>query len=70
MLENIGFIGLGVMGKPMATHLITAGHHLTVHNRSRGPVDELVAAGADRRRIAGRGRARLFHRHHDAAGHA
>jgi 3-hydroxyisobutyrate dehydrogenase len=46
MAENIGFIGLGVMGKPMAKHLIAAGHHLTVHNRSRGAVDELVAAGA------------------------
>ena len=46
MPENIGFIGLGVMGKPMAGHLIKAGHTLTVHNRSRGAVDELVAAGA------------------------
>ncbi len=46
MAENIGFIGLGVMGKPMAKHLIAAGYHLTVHNRSRGAVDELVAAGA------------------------
>ena len=46
MAEHIGFIGLGVMGKPMAKHLIAAGHHLTVHNRSRGSVDELVAAGA------------------------
>src|SRR5262252_677169 len=46
MAENIGFIGLGVMGKPMAKHLIAAGHHLTVHNRSRAAVDELVAAGA------------------------
>jgi 2-hydroxy-3-oxopropionate reductase len=44
--ENIGFIGLGVMGKPMAKHLVTAGHRLVVHNRSRGAVDELVAAGA------------------------
>src|SRR5882757_4103104 len=34
------------MGKPMAGHLIKAGHRLTVHNRSRGAVDELVAAGA------------------------
>ena len=46
MPEHIGFIGLGVMGKPMAKHLAAAGHHLTVHNRSRGAVDELVAAGA------------------------
>jgi 2-hydroxy-3-oxopropionate reductase len=44
--EQIGFIGLGVMGKPMAGHLIKAGHTLTVHNRSRGAVDELAAAGA------------------------
>ena len=45
-MEKIGFIGLGVMGKPMAKHLIAAGHQLTVHNRSRGAVDELAAAGA------------------------
>jgi 2-hydroxy-3-oxopropionate reductase len=44
--EHIGFIGLGVMGKPMAKHLVAAGHHLVVHNRSRPAVDELVAAGA------------------------
>jgi len=45
-MEKIGFIGLGVMGKPMAGHLIKAGHALTVHNRSRRAVDELAAAGA------------------------
>jgi len=44
--ENIGFIGLGVMGKPMAKNLIKAGHRLVVHNRSRGSMDEVVAAGA------------------------
>src|SRR5438045_2605451 len=43
---TIGFIGLGVMGKPMAKNLIKAGHALVVHNRSRGPVDEVAAAGA------------------------
>jgi 2-hydroxy-3-oxopropionate reductase len=46
MAEQIGFIGLGVMGRPMAGHLLAAGHRLTVHNRSRAAVDELVAAGA------------------------
>jgi 2-hydroxy-3-oxopropionate reductase len=46
MSEVIGFIGLGVMGKPMAKNLIKVGHALVVHSRSRGPVDELVAAGA------------------------
>jgi len=34
------------MGKPMAGHLLKGGYRLVVHNRSRGPVDELVAAGA------------------------
>ena len=46
MTETIGFIGLGVMGKPMAKNLIKAGHRVVVHNRSRPAVDELVAAGA------------------------
>lgn len=46
MQEQIGFIGLGVMGRPMAGHLLAAGHRLTVHNRSRAAIDELVAAGA------------------------
>ncbi len=41
-----GFIGLGLMGRPMAHHVLAAGFALTVHSRSRGPVDELVAAGA------------------------
>jgi len=43
---RLGFIGLGLMGKPMAGHLLKAGFPLTVHNRSRGAVAELVAAGA------------------------
>ena len=34
------------MSKPMAQNLIKGGHSLRVHSRSRGPVDELVAAGA------------------------
>jgi 2-hydroxy-3-oxopropionate reductase len=46
MSETVGFIGLGVMGKPMALNLIKSGRALIVHSRSRGPVDEVVAAGA------------------------
>jgi 2-hydroxy-3-oxopropionate reductase len=46
MMDTIGFIGLGVMGKPMARHLIDAGYPLVVHNRSRDAVDELAKAGA------------------------
>lgn len=44
--ERIGFIGLGVMGRPMAGHLLAKGYPLVVHSRSRGPVEALVAAGA------------------------
>jgi 2-hydroxy-3-oxopropionate reductase len=46
MSEVIGFIGLGIMGRPMARNLIKAGYSLVVHSRSRGPVDEIVKAGA------------------------
>jgi 2-hydroxy-3-oxopropionate reductase len=43
---TIGFIGLGIMGKPMAHNLLDAGYSLVVHNRSRRPVEELAAEGA------------------------
>ena len=43
---KIGFIGLGIMGKPMAKNLLAAGHELVVNNRSPEPVAELVALGA------------------------
>jgi 2-hydroxy-3-oxopropionate reductase len=46
MPETVGFIGLGVMGRPMARHIMDKGYPLVVHNRSRGAVDDLVAAGA------------------------
>jgi 2-hydroxy-3-oxopropionate reductase len=45
-MQRIGFIGLGIMGKPMAGNLLAAGYPLTVHNRSRRPVEELAAKGA------------------------
>lgn len=43
---KIGFIGLGIMGKPMAKNLLKAGHDLKVFNRSKESVNELVALGA------------------------
>jgi 2-hydroxy-3-oxopropionate reductase len=46
MTDTIGFIGLGVMGRPMARNLLKRGFPLVVHSRSRGSVDELVSAGA------------------------
>jgi len=48
MQEPVGFIGLGLMGKPMAKNLLKRGYPLIVHSRGQGPVDELVAAGAAR----------------------
>ena len=44
-MSKLGFIGLGIMGAPMAGHLIKAGHALFVNTRSTVPAD-LVAAGA------------------------
>ena len=49
---NIGFIGLGIMGKPMAKNLLRAGHPLFVYNRSTQSVQELAAAGAAASSIA------------------
>ena len=46
MDPRIGFIGLGIMGKPMARNLLKAGYALTLHNRSRASVEELAAEGA------------------------
>jgi len=43
---RVGFIGLGIMGKPMASNLIRKGYALTVFNRSKKPVDELASIGA------------------------
>ena len=46
MAQTLGFVGLGVMGRPMAKNLLKAGYPVVVHNRSKGPVDELASAGA------------------------
>ncbi len=46
MSTNIGFIGLGNMGRPMASRLVDAGYRLTVHDTRRDPVEALVARGA------------------------
>jgi 2-hydroxy-3-oxopropionate reductase len=43
---SVGFIGLGIMGKPMARNLLKAGYPLVIHNRSRAAVDELSKDGA------------------------
>jgi 3-hydroxyisobutyrate dehydrogenase-like beta-hydroxyacid dehydrogenase len=46
MPESIGFVGLGIMGQPMALNLIRKGHKLAVYNRTSGKTAELEAAGA------------------------
>ncbi|MBN2589454.1 MAG: 2-hydroxy-3-oxopropionate reductase [Sedimentisphaerales bacterium] len=48
MMEKIGFIGLGIMGKPMAKNLLKAGYSLTVYDVVPGPVAEVVEAGAQK----------------------
>jgi len=45
-MADIGFIGLGIMGKPMASHLLKAGHELFVYDVNPNPVKELTAKGA------------------------
>src|SRR5215216_3249873 len=47
MAEKVGFIGLGIMGKPMARNLMEAGYELTVHNRSPEKAEELGEEGAN-----------------------
>jgi 3-hydroxyisobutyrate dehydrogenase len=43
---HVGFVGLGIMGKPMAKNLLKAGFPLTVYNRTHARVEELAALGA------------------------
>lgn len=46
-MVKIGYIGLGVMGKPMAKNLLKAGHQLVVYDIVKEKVDDLVQAGAE-----------------------
>ena len=43
---KIGFIGMGIMGKPMAINLVKAGYDVTVSNRNMAKCDPVVAVGA------------------------
>jgi len=47
MVRKVGFIGLGIMGKPMSLNLIKSGHKLTVLDLNQEAVEQLKAAGAD-----------------------
>jgi len=52
-MSKIGFIGLGIMGKPMSKNLLKAGYNLVVHDVNQAPVEELVALGAEKRASPG-----------------
>ncbi len=45
-ITHVGYIGLGIMGKPMAGHLLASGLQLSVWNRTRSKAAELDSAGA------------------------
>ena len=45
--ESIAFIGIGVMGKSMAGHLLNAGYPINLYNRTKSKTDELVVNGAN-----------------------
>jgi 3-hydroxyisobutyrate dehydrogenase len=45
-MANIAFIGLGIMGLPMAEHLVAAGHSARVHSRTKSKANSLIARGA------------------------
>src|SRR5829696_9397393 len=46
MSEKVGFVGLGIMGKPMARNLMQAGYELVVHNRTTEKAEKLASEGA------------------------
>ena len=46
MAQSIGFIGLGIMGQPMALNLVKTGHKVTTFNRTRSKAEALEKAGA------------------------
>jgi 2-hydroxy-3-oxopropionate reductase len=48
MPQTVGFIGLGLMGRPMAKNLLKRGFNVIAYSRSQAPVDDVAAAGAER----------------------
>jgi 3-hydroxyisobutyrate dehydrogenase len=45
-INSVGFIGLGIMGRHMAGHVMAGGYKLHIYNRSRGNAEALIAKGA------------------------
>ena len=46
-MSKVGFIGLGIMGKPMSRNLIKAGYQIVIYDIDKAPVEELEQAGAE-----------------------
>jgi 3-hydroxyisobutyrate dehydrogenase len=46
MPQNLAFIGMGIMGLPMAGHLLAAGHRIAVHSRTKSKAEAILAKGA------------------------
>src|SRR5687767_11217464 len=46
-MTSCAFIGLGIMGQPMAGHLLAGGHSLVVHNRTKSKADDLIERGVN-----------------------
>jgi 3-hydroxyisobutyrate dehydrogenase len=46
VIQSVGFIGLGIMGRHMAGHILAGGYKLHIYNRSRGNAEALLAKGA------------------------
>ena len=47
-MQKIGFIGIGIMGKPMAKNLIDAGYQMVAYNRGKEALEKIVSYGAER----------------------
>ena len=63
-IDSVGFIGLGIMGRHMAGHILAGGYKLHIYNRSRGNAGALIAKGAVWHDIAGRAGAGMRCRRH------
>lgn len=67
MAKQIGFIGLGIMGKPMALNLLKAGHTVTVFDIHTEAVLALKEVGANAAASAAEAKIRKRYHHHDAS---
>ena len=54
MTMKVGFIGLGIMGKPMSKNLLKAGYSLVVADRNPEAIADVIAAGAETAALPGR----------------